>query len=420
MISWNRREDWSNTAVQFVGCAVVAVLLPYGVLSAVIDADALATLQDTMLGCLVAIILGTWLLRAFSTYPGVHMSTGILPAMGAAYSLLLMFFVFARFPYNRQLLLLAVVLSIAWLFFHYLRLQPKKKIRIGYIDLKGTTPPPLLPTVEWIAIDEPKFGQARQFDAITADLKADLPADFERLLADLSLADIPVFHHKHLFESLTGMVELEHLSETSFGSLVPLSAYRRIKYGSDRLLAAIALVVLAPLFLVIALAVRLSTPGPVIFRQVRTGYRGEPFVMLKFRTMRNEGDKSAEREAAMTKISDKRVTPLGRRLRETRLDELPQIVNILKGEMSWIGPRPEAQILSSWYESELPFYRYRHIVRPGLTGWAQVNQGHVAEMDDVKKKLHFDFYYIKNFSPSMDALIAAKTITTMITGFGSR
>src|SRR5690606_16681183 len=107
-------------------------------------------------------------------------------------------------------------------------------------------------------------------------------------------------------------------------------------------------------------------------------------------------------------------------LRRSRIDELPQIYNILKGEMSWIGPRPEAEVLSQWYEAELPFYRYRHIVPPGITGWAQVNQGHVADLAEVNFKLHYDFYYIKNFSPWLDALIMFKTIQTVLSGFGSR
>ena len=122
----------------------------------------------------------------------------------------------------------------------------------------------------------------------------------------------------------------------------------------------------------------------------------------------------------MTKQGDPRVTRLGRWLRLTRIDEVPQIINILRGEMSWIGPRPEALVLSQWYERELPFYRYRHIVIPGITGWAQVNQGHVSEVGDVHEKLHYDFYYIKNFSPWLDVVILLRTIETMLTGSGAR
>ena len=117
---------------------------------------------------------------------------------------------------------------------------------------------------------------------------------------------------------------------------------------------------------------------------------------------------------------DGRITRVGRILRNLRLDELPQIVNILKWQMSWIGPRPEAEVLSVWYTSELPFYRYRHVVKPGISGWAQVNQGHVAEVHEVHRKLQYDFYYIKYFSPWLDLLILLRTIKTMLTGRGAR
>jgi lipopolysaccharide/colanic/teichoic acid biosynthesis glycosyltransferase len=122
----------------------------------------------------------------------------------------------------------------------------------------------------------------------------------------------------------------------------------------------------------------------------------------------------------MTLPGDSRITKLGRFLRKSRIDELPQILNILRGEMTWIGPRPEAVALTRWYEAKLPFYHYRHIVRPGISGWAQVNQGHVAEVDAVRSKLQYDFYYIKNFSLWLDILITMRTIITMMTGYGAR
>ena len=111
---------------------------------------------------------------------------------------------------------------------------------------------------------------------------------------------------------------------------------------------------------------------------------------------------------------------MGRFLRQYRLDELPQIINILRGDMSWIGPRPEAISLAEWYEREVPFYVYRHIVRPGITGWAQVHQGNVAAVDAARLKLEYDFFYIKHFSFWLDAVIVMKTLRTIVTGFGSR
>ncbi len=170
----------------------------------------------------------------------------------------------------------------------------------------------------------------------------------------------------------------------------------------------------------IALCIRLESSGPIMFTQRRMGYQGEPFTMYKFRTMRNDAEEPSCADDEKTQTNDPRITRCGRWLRKHRLDEILQVFNILRGEMSWIGPRPEALNLSMSYEADLPYYRYRHIVRPGLTGWAQVNQGHVADVDDVHEKLYFDFYYIKHCSLWLDILIALRTVRTMIYGTGAK
>jgi lipopolysaccharide/colanic/teichoic acid biosynthesis glycosyltransferase len=193
-----------------------------------------------------------------------------------------------------------------------------------------------------------------------------------------------------------------------------------VKAFLDWMIAACAAIVLAPAFIGLAIAIRTTSPGPAFFRQRRIGYKGNVFTVYKFRTMTVARELDCARDDAMTKNDDVRITSLGRFLRRTRIDELPQIINILRGEMSWIGPRPEAEVLSRWYEAEIPFYRYRHIVKPGITGWAQVSQGHVTDLDDVRNKLHYDFYYIKHYSPWIDLLIVVRTIGTMLTGFGAR
>ena len=223
-----------------------------------------------------------------------------------------------------------------------------------------------------------------------------------------------------LSESLTGRVEVAHLSENSFGSLIPARGYFHLKSIIDFFAALLLVPILLVPMLLVALAIRLDSRGPALFRQRRLGLAGKPITIFKFRTMRVHLTGDDERGAAMTDDDDHRITRLGAFLRRTRIDELPQIINILKGEMSWIGPRPEALVLSSWYTGEIPFYRYRHVVRPGISGWAQVNQGHVANVDEVHEKLQYDFFYIKYFSPWLDLLILLRTVKTMVTGFGSR
>ncbi len=218
---------------------------------------------------------------------------------------------------------------------------------------------------------------------------------------------------------LTGRVELERLSENSFGSLVPARGYFHLKGVADVAVALSLLPLVLPLMAVIALAIMVDDGGAVLFRQKRVGYGGRAITVYKFRTMRLV-TQVEERAGAITRENDDRITRVGRLLRRSRLDELPQIFNILMLQMSWIGPRPEAKVLSVWYTSELPFYRYRHVVKPGISGWAQVNQGHVTHVSDVLFKLQYDFYYIKYFSAWLDLLIFFKTIKTILTGFGSR
>ncbi len=259
--------------------------------------------------------------------------------------------------------------------------------------------------------------------SIVADLHHDHSPDWERLFAKASLAGIPVYHYRQVAEMQTGQVKISHLSENDLGSLIPNAPYMTTK----RLIDLIGSLLLLPFCLIafafIALLIKVDSPGSVFFVQERVGFRGEAFKMVKFRTMRERAsieDENARRVDAMTKADDDRITGIGTFLRKTRLDELPQILNVLKGEMSWIGPRPEAKSLSDWYERELPFYSYRHIVRPGITGWAQVNQGHVTGVDDVNAKLRFDFYYVKNISLWLDFLIVLKTFRVIFTGSGAK
>jgi lipopolysaccharide/colanic/teichoic acid biosynthesis glycosyltransferase len=268
-------------------------------------------------------------------------------------------------------------------------------------------------------LSRPRLHDTRECHAIVADFSADLPDEWEAFLADSALAGRIVYQVKQLSESLTGRVELEHLSENSFGSLVPARGYFYLKGLADFVAALLLLPLALPIMALVAIAIRIESNGPALFRQKRVGYAGKQITVYKFRTMWPV-ERDGDRHAAMTKHDDDRITRVGKVLRTLRIDELPQVLNILKWQMSWIGPRPEAQVLSVWYTSEIPFYRYRHVVKPGISGWAQVNQGHVAQVDEVHRKLQYDFYYIKYFSPWLDVLILFRTIKTMLTGWGAR
>ena len=382
-----------------------------------------SVLVMTVIGCLAASTVSILLISNIRHYPGVEEVAYIGPAFLLSHGMLMAIWILARMPYSRILLTVSLLLHITVFVIMHLMMRRNRRLRIGIVPEGSYGDLLAAPGVDWRILEGPGE-QVDDLDAVSADLWCDLPDEWERTLARFALNGLPVYHAKHLRESLTGRVEMERLSENTFGTLSPLQAYMSVKHLVDWVAALAALIVLAPVMVMIAAAIRLGSPGPVLFRQVRVGYRGGTFEVYKFRTMiADDGQRGCSadlREAAITRDNDCRITGVGRYLRMTRLDELPQLLNVLKGEMSWIGPRPEAEVLSRWYESEIPFYRYRHIVRPGITGWAQVHQGHVTEVAQVREKLHRDFYYIKNFSPWIDFIIVICTIRTMMSGFGSR
>ena len=188
----------------------------------------------------------------------------------------------------------------------------------------------------------------------------------------------------------------------------------RLKRLSDLALSSLGSVLFLPLVAVAAIAIWLDDRGPVFFRQTRIGRHGVPFRLFKLRTMRVGGDAGDP----YTQASDVRITRVGRLLRTTRLDEVPQLWNVFRGEMSLIGPRAEWDRLVLDYERQIPCYYYRHLVKPGITGWAQVNYLYGAGLDDTLRKLEYDLYYIRHFSFLLDASIVLKTIHIMLFGRG--
>ncbi len=379
--------------------------------------------QYALLGTGFAFLLGAYLFQSFMNFPGVQSGFYVAPSFMSSYGLVLAIFFLARLDYSRFQFTASFIAAILW-YFGIIMVMRRARLPVFAILPAGQAPAlAAIPQIDWRKVDPEQLSRRTRFDGVVADLRADMPESWERFLADCALSGVPVYHCKYIEESLTGAVQIEHLSENNFGSLIPGLAWLRIKQIGDIAAAAVVGVAILPVVALIALAVRLDSPGPAFFRQMRTGYRGRAFTVVKFRTMRHETEPALANddiERAITRVNDGRITRLGATLRKFRLDELPQIYNVLRGEMSWIGPRPEALPLARWYESELPFYRYRHIVRPGISGWAQVNQGHVHDVEEVLGKLHFDFYYIKYFSPSLDLLILVRTIRTMLTGFGAK
>jgi len=221
-----------------------------------------------------------------------------------------------------------------------------------------------------------------------------------------------------LFEIVTGRVHLEHFGLPLLDPVTIAShrAYLRLKRLFDVVVSGLALIFLSPLMALIAVAVKLNSPGPVLFRQRRVGKDGKEFVLYKFRTMFQEPGASE----GMGEENLERLTRVGRFLRLTRLDELPQLFNVLKGEMSLVGPRAECVTLARKMAQEIPYFEERFRVRPGMTGWAQVEFKYTTSVEEYKRKLQYDLYYIKNMSFSLDLIILVKTLWVVLTGKGAR
>lgn len=191
-----------------------------------------------------------------------------------------------------------------------------------------------------------------------------------------------------------------------------------LKRVIDLVLSCVGLLLTLPFFPLIALAIKLDSPGPVFFRQERFGSREKRFQLYKFRTMRQDAEKGTG--AVWAEKNDPRVTKLGRFFRGSRIDEIPQLINVLKGDMSFVGPRPERPEFVEKLKQVIPYYSKRHFIKPGLTGWAQVRYPYGSSVEDAVEKLRYDLYYIKNISPYLDSLIFFETIKVVLFGYGGR
>ena len=417
----SQRRFVARQRFNLLGAVVATAVLPFLLRAIILPQDTFYSASINAFICnFQAVLIAFWARLSIETYPGIRSTHVILPSIILSHGAIVTMLLLARLPYDRLALVAGFIAHIVWAYGLYFSVHRLIRHRIAIVPFGRVERLQGIDGVDWHVMREPTLEEAASCDGIVADFAApDMPPQWEALLADAAVDGRMVYQVKQLRESLTGRVEIDHLSENSFGSLVPGRAYFHLKSGADFALALVLLPVFLPVMAGIALAIKLDSRGPVLFRQRRVGRAGELFYMLKFRTMVDKAS-SGDIEEAITADGDPRVTRVGAHLRKSRLDELPQIFNILMGQMSWIGPRPEAESLSTWYTGEIPSYRYRHVVRPGISGWAQVNQGHVASVDEVNAKLQYDFYYVKYFSAWLDILITFRTIRTMMTGFGSR
>lgn len=249
------------------------------------------------------------------------------------------------------------------------------------------------------------------------DCRSHLPV---RTLLDCKAMGVEVVDGHKFYEECAGRLAIDVLRPSA---LIFSTGFRRgltsmiVKRFIDLLMAGVGLVVLSPLFLLIAILIKLDSPGPVFYRQLRVGLKGEPYMIWKFRSMVDDAEKNGPRWA---EARDARISRVGRWLRKLRLDELPQMINALKGEMSFVGPRPERPVFVQELRTQIPYYDLRHTVRPGITGWSQVRFRYGASAEDAHTKLQYDLYYVKNLSWWLDLKILVETVRVVLLGEGAR
>lgn len=301
--------------------------------------------------------------------------------------------------------------------------RPELNLKVvGFLDEKGENIGMSLvnPGIIGAVKDVESISQERGIDRVIISLterRGYMPVS---QLLHLKFAGVGVEDAHSIIERVTGRIHLEQISPSW---LILSDGFRKsailytIKRAIDIVIALLALVITLPIMVLVALAIWLESGGPIFFRQERTGLKGCSFQILKFRSMRQNAEANGPVWALK---DDNRITRVGRVIRKYRLDELPQIFNVLRGEMSLVGPRPERPHFCEMLEHNIPFFALRHSIRPGITGWAQIKYQYGASIEDSKTKLEYDFFYIKHMSFLLDLAIIFETAKVMMHGRGSQ
>ena len=405
-------ETWVDALLGFLFCVVLPIPL-YATDEPFVgpfDASEL-----TIVTTAVAYAIVWYCGRRLDAFPGAGLNAAqVAPVAVITYALIAAVLLLLRLDYSRVQLFGSGFLAVLWM-------AVIAQLRGRYLVRNYAVTPhsaiaslPRLSTCRWLDFDDVRKRGLR-VDAIVADLSHDLGEGQLAALADAAIAGVPVLDRRYVVETMTGRTPLSGLAPNEFGALLPSRQYLVVRRATELLCTVLLLPLLLPVLVLVALAVRLDSRGPVFFVQRRVARRGHIFPMIKFRTMYH-----GSTGPSFTATADPRVTRIGTFLRRSRLDELPQVVNILRGEMSWVGPRPEALELERKYVREIPFFRLRGIVRPGVTGWAQINQGYAHDHDEMRSKLEYDLFYLKHCSLWLDLVIVLRTFAVVFGGTGAR
>lgn len=402
------------------------LLLPSLVLAQVLENAGVMTYQfgNTVWWCAIAYAIASWLLMRNAHLPAAERSGVLWVSTLAPFLLTPLGFALLQQPYSRAAVVWCYAITTLWLWLGYRRLVKHRALRLAYFDadvpnqLHACMAPQTLDAqhIELLPWHLAATTPLPACDGLVLDRHVAASEARTRLLGQLKMQHLRLYSVQSVAELLSGRKMLP-THEDNLWEIDNDPTYDRIKRLIDVTVVLLLSPVWVPLSAIVAAAVLYDSPGPAFFGQTRVGRDGQLFKLWKFRSMvhglQAPGVHFAQAE-------DPRITRVGRFLRRSRLDELPQLWNVLRGHMSLIGPRPEQAGFVREFATSIPSYPYRHLVRPGLTGWAQVQQGYADSADSTRLKLSYDLYYVAHYSLALDLLIAVKTIKTICTGFGAR
>ena len=374
------------------------------------------SLINVITGSLISYSISSLMMHKLGRFPGSRPLTYLLPTVTISILAVIAGIIFFRLEYSRLALTSAFFIVLVITYIEFIYLQKKQNGRYAVIPFGFHKPLIEFSKDKFTLLSSTQIN-TNDFVGIILDNSAELPDDWKQFVAEALSNGVHIFNAVTAYESVTGKSPLDHYGETSYGELQPAPIYLMLKRLLETVLIILSLPVTLPIVVITAIAIKLESTGPAFFTQKRVGKGGKEFKMYKLRSMCLDSEVDGAKFAGE---DDPRITRIGKVIRKLRIDEIPQFLNIIKGDMALIGPRPEQAGFVKEFEKSIPLYSYRHVVRPGITGWAQVTHGYAADEDETREKLAHDFYYVKNLSLWLDLDIVFKTIKTMLTGFGAR
>ena len=338
-----------------------------------------------------------------------HFAVTFLSLFTAFFLCILIFFLL-RTHYSLSFLIVFLPLVWLWIFFcEHRRNDDLRQQRYALVML-GEWDQIFPPNAIIAKVSQPSELDSIDYEVLLIDEHAVLPREWQQFLPRLISSDKDVMNIGEFIEGVYGWISVEHCSSDQFSVGPSKQFYHLFKRFFDIVVSLIALIILSPLIFVVILLIKLETKGPPIYRQSRVGRGNHTFVLFKLRTMYQDSEQSGP---VFAQADDPRVTKIGRWLRRARIDEWPQFVNVLKGEMSLVGPRPERPEWVEQFQKSIPYYDLRLLVRPGITGWAQVTHGYTTGEQGAKTKLLRDLYYVKHLGFQLDTIILFRTFSVL-------